>query len=206
MALEGIVVPSELGPFPAPASGRTAVWAHLIGWKTWGDSTRKIFDESSTRPFYLDDGSGALARVEPTDALVRVERDRRTHHSHSSGPSEWNFRGAMPREPIGDGALRLLRSRGRDPDDEVLTMSEDVIAPGDTLVVVGPSRPVDPSERVSPRSHSLLVARRLKPDRSLFLATPAFAGRPVPGAVVLAISAIIAAALLLLIGFAASST
>src|SRR4051812_43475617 len=70
--VKGRIVPSEQGVLQTPFSGRHAVWARITVQerRQRGRSSywATIINEVDARSFFVDDGSGELARVLPQNA------------------------------------------------------------------------------------------------------------------------------------------
>lgn len=127
VAIEGRVVPSDAGTIEGPLTGKKAVWVR---------SEARTFDTVHHRDvqyvdFLVDDGSGARARVRPTDAHVAVEE-------HYVG---WLASARPPTSALRE-ELATPRPIGRHP---VIQYVEAVLGPSDHVYVVGLAR--------APRDH-----------------------------------------------------
>jgi hypothetical protein len=152
--IEGGIVPSEQGLVSCPLSGRPAVWYRLTvrelrssrGGPTW----HPVHTELDGRAFLIDDGSGQTARVLPGGASVLID----TNRPGASGL----FTEAVPE------LQRFLLSRGipsrtASGGERTLGYQEEVVAPGDRLLAIGPSR----------RDPQLVLFQAEPPDGDLFL-------------------------------------
>ncbi len=79
MAIRGRVVPSHEGFVTSPIFERRAVWFRLsldeefaagLGSDDSRRSWHQTIDRVVSRAFFLDDGSGAQARIEPAEAQI----------------------------------------------------------------------------------------------------------------------------------------
>jgi hypothetical protein len=67
--IQGTVVASEQGVLSSPMTGRPAVIFHVEVFDSEG-SVRTVYRADEVRAFWLDDGSGQLARIEPLGARL----------------------------------------------------------------------------------------------------------------------------------------
>ena len=132
--VRGRVIAGEEGLVRAPISGHAGVYYRVTveeGRSSRGGSHwTKLFAETDGHSFYLDDGSGQLARVKPEGARIIVEQAV----TNSSG----TFDDATPQVEA------FLRERGetsRGPlgFNRSLQVREEIIRVGDTLRALGPS-------------------------------------------------------------------
>lgn len=73
----GRVVASERGVVHSPATERPAVYARTLVERVNGSSRETLLDDMATRPFLVDDGSGATAWIEIDErAHVAVDPSR----------------------------------------------------------------------------------------------------------------------------------
>jgi hypothetical protein len=139
--IRGRVVAGEQGVVLAPFSGENAVWVkitidveHVEVRMHAGRSSRRtwetVVEEADARPFFVDDGSGQLARVVPDGVVAVIDPQ-----------SEGDFGKSSP-------ALdAFLASRGITPSkvfdfDRRMRYAERVLLPGDDVYAMGPSRRV----------------------------------------------------------------
>jgi hypothetical protein len=155
--IKGSVVTSEEGVVRAPLSGRDAVWFRVVVQehrsRGRSGSWRTVVDEREGRAFLVDDGSGQRARVAPAGAHVVLDRDKIA----TSG----TFEDAPP------SLEAFLRSRGLTSTswlgfNKAMRFEEEVLAPGDPIYALGPSRrvpgpPVHDGYRMAPGTELLLV-------------------------------------------------
>jgi hypothetical protein len=154
--IKGRIEPSEQGVLQTPFSGRHAVWCRVTVQELRsagrGSYWQTIVDEIDARPFLVDDGSGQQARVEPKGANVILDRQKIA----SSG----TFNDAAPHLEA------FLQSRGLKSTNWLgfnkgLRYEEEVLAPGDMLYALGPSRrvpgpPVYDGYRMAPGSQLVM--------------------------------------------------
>ena len=164
--IRGCIVPGEQGPIRSPCSGKQAVWARIVTTRWNGYSGRfgaweKVLDETARRDFFLDDGSGELARIDISGASIVGEAS----------------------VPGGDGGPEL---EGKDFDPVMFAFlgsrlapgsmkgkdfraTELLLQPGDALAVIGLGR------RVGTAGHSQLVVtasgEKKRVDLDLFMHT-----------------------------------
>jgi hypothetical protein len=156
--IKGRIVPSEQGVLMAPFSGRHAVWTRVTveERRSRGRSSywATIINESDGRSFFVDDGSGEVARILPQAANVILERQ--------SVASSGTFRDAPPHLEA------FLQSRGVKSTgffgfNKQMRYQEELLAPGDSLYAIGLSRrdpgpPVNDGYRMAPSSQLVLYA------------------------------------------------
>lgn len=156
--IKGRVVPGDQGVVMAPFSGRTGVWVK-IQVQEYRSSGRSgywatLLDELDHRPFYVDDASGQLARIDANGANVIVD----THTVASSGM----FSDAQPH------IQQFLASRGISTTSWIgmnkrMRFSEQVILPDGPIYAIGPSRrepgpPVNDGYRMVPGNQLVMYA------------------------------------------------
>jgi E3 Ubiquitin ligase len=134
----------------APLSGRPAVWFRAHVAESLGKSSRTLFAQTLSRPFFLDDGSGELARILPDGASFELMiGGRRTLRGTGITPTVM--------ELLGRSASPEVRS------PQAVTYEESALSPGDELYVLGPSRrepgPAIPSPYRSNAATQLVVSR-----------------------------------------------
>ncbi len=132
----GRLAPSEHGLIVAPFSGKPAVFVRVIveEYRSNGKSGHwaTIVNESDSRDFFVDDGSGEYARVYVQGATFEL-------NATVVGKSG-TFNDAPPHLEA------FLRSRGRASTTSLfgfnksMRYSEELIVPGDSLYALGPSR------------------------------------------------------------------
>ena len=136
IAIGGRILAAAEGLVTAPFSGEEVVWVRVTveeyrqSWRT-GHDWRTLALESDSRPFLVDDGSGETARVLPRNATVVVAVHRLTRHE--------SVHEALPRLEA------MLRGRGRSTSgwlgsSRTMRYKEEVLRPGDSVRVLGPSR------------------------------------------------------------------
>jgi hypothetical protein len=166
--IKGRVQPSEQGVVQTPFSGRHAVWCRVTvqELRRSGRSSywHTILAEIDARPFMVDDGSGQQARVMPNGANVILDKQ----NVASSG----TFNDAAPHLEA------FLQSRGLKSTswlgfNKSMRYEEEVLAPGDPLYALGPSRreagpPVHDGYRMVPGSQ-LVMFHGMGPEGELLL-------------------------------------
>jgi hypothetical protein len=156
--IKGRIVPGEQGVVLAPFSGRQGVWVK-IGVSEYRSTGRSgywatLVDETDFRPFFVDDGSGAMARVDPIGANVILDAN--------TVASSGTFSDASPH------VQGFLASRGLSTTNWLgfnkrMRFTEQVLLPGNPLYALGPSRreagpPVNDGYRMVPGSQLVLFA------------------------------------------------
>jgi hypothetical protein len=166
--IKGRVVPSEQGIVQTPFSGRHAVWTRITvqELRQSGRSSHwhTLLTEADGRVFMVDDGSGQLARVVPAGANVMLDK----HSVASSG----TFNDAQPHLEA-FLASRGLKSTSWLGFNKSMRYEEELIAPGDSIYALGPSRrepgpPVNDGYRMVPGSQ-LVLATGMGPEGELLL-------------------------------------
>lgn len=156
--IKGRIVPGEQGVLQAPFSGRHAVWARItvMEHRQSGRSSywATIIKEVDQREFFVDDGSGQLAKIVPQGAEVILDAQQVA----SSG----TFNDASPH------LQAFLASRGHSTTswlgfNKSMRYTEELLVPQDPLYALGPSRreagpPVNDGYRMSPSSQLVLFA------------------------------------------------
>lgn len=154
--IKGRIVPSEQGLVQTPFSGRHAVWCRITvqELRSSGRSSywHTILSEADGRLFCVDDGSGQVARVTPAGANVILDK----HHVASSG----TFNDAAPHLEA-FLASRGLKSTSWLGFNKSMRYEEEILAPGDAIYVLGPSRrepgpPVSDGYRMVPSSQLVI--------------------------------------------------
>src|SRR6266404_990101 len=76
--IKGHIAPSEDGLVMAPFSGREVVWARLTVERITGGGTSSsssvVLSKVDSRPFFVHDDSGEVARILPQGANVVVDK------------------------------------------------------------------------------------------------------------------------------------
>jgi hypothetical protein len=166
--IKGRVLPSEQGILQTPFSGRHAVWTRITVQELRSSGRNSYWHtllvEADGRAFMVDDGSGQLARVVPVGANVMLDK----HSVASSG----TFNDAQPHLEA------FLMSRGLKSTswlgfNKSMRYEEELIAPGDPIYALGPSRrdpgpPVNDGYRMVPGSQ-LVMFNGIGPEGELLL-------------------------------------
>jgi hypothetical protein len=156
--IKGRILPSEQGVMQTPFSNRPAVWARITvqEWQQRGRSGSwiNILTDADGRHFMVEDGSGQVARVLPQGANFILEQNEAAR----SG----TFRDANPQ------LKAFLQARGLKSTsflglNKGMRYLEEVLAPGDALYALGPSRrepgpPVSDGYRMVPSSMLVMAA------------------------------------------------
>jgi hypothetical protein len=166
--IKGRVLPSEQGIVQTPFSGRHAVWTRITVQELRSSGRNSywhtVLVEADGRVFMVDDGSGQLARVMPAGANVMLDKV----NVASSG----TFNDAQPHL---EGFLmsRGLKSTSWLGLNKSMRYEEELIAPGDPVYALGPSRrdpgpPVNDGYRMVPGSQ-LVMFNGMGPEGELLL-------------------------------------
>jgi hypothetical protein len=155
--IKGHIAPSEEGLVVAPFSGREVVWARVTVERVTGgtsSSSSVVLSKVDSRPFFVDDDSGEVARILPQGANVVVDK----------AVVSSSFRQQPPPPHIED----FMRASGLSSTDffgvrKTMSYIEELLAPGDALYAVGPSRrdpgrPVSDGTGVAPSSQLVMYA------------------------------------------------
>ena len=142
--IKGRIVPGENGLLAAPLTGRKVVWARVMveqqrssgnNQTTWDT----VLNEVSCLPFLVEDGSGEAARILPDGARVILDE--------SVVASSGTFHDPPPQVEA------FLRASDLDSKNflgfrKTMRYAEELLAPGDALYAIGPSRrdPVPPPD------------------------------------------------------------
>jgi hypothetical protein len=173
----GRVVASERGVVQAPASNRPAVYARTLVERVNGSSRDTVLDDLLSRPFLVDDGSGATAWVEIDDrAHVAVDPSRLTGDDAESA----RIGGLLMRNGIMDSPKKLVwREWLIEAGADVYVLGEaSAMAAGpsqtqyrdqprDRLRITPPSANTGPEMLVSTHGEAGLVGR-LTGQRTMF--------------------------------------
>jgi hypothetical protein len=168
--IKGRIQPSEQGLVQAPFSGRHAVWVRITVQELRSSGRNSywhtILSEVDGRPFMVDDGSGQMARVMANGANVILDK----HNIASSG----TFNDAA-HHLEGFLASRGLKSTSWLGFNKSMRYEEELLAPGDPLYALGPSRreagpPTHDGYRMSPGSMLVMfAAQAMGPEGELLL-------------------------------------
>lgn len=156
--VKGRILPSEQGVVQAPFSGRHAVWVRITvqELRSAGRSRywHTVLSEMDGRVFLVDDGSGEVARIHAQGANVMLEKQQ----VGTSGT--FNDASAHLTQFL---SARGLSTTGFFGFNKSMRYEEEVLAPGDNLYAIGPSRrdagpPVNDGYRVAPGNQLALFA------------------------------------------------
>jgi len=132
--IKGKVVASEQGSFKTPFSGRDAVFCRITVQerRSRGKSSywHTVVEEIDARDFYVEDGSGQQARIQPKGANTVLDKQ--------SVASSGMFNDPPPQ------LTSFLQARGVSSEtwlgtNKNMQYLEEVLAPGDSLYAIGPS-------------------------------------------------------------------
>lgn len=166
--IKGRIHPSEQGLLQAPFSGRHAVWVRVTvqELRSHGrnSSWHTILSEVDGRQFLVDDGSGQMARVIANGANVILDKQN-IASSGTFNDAAGHLEGFL--------ASRGLKSTSWLGFNKSMRYEEEVLAPGDALYALGPSRreagpPVHDGYRTAPGS-VLVMFQALGPTGELIL-------------------------------------
>jgi len=166
--IKGRVVPSEQGIIQTPFSGRHAVWTRITVQELRSSGRNSywhtLLTEADGRVFMVDDGSGQMARVMPVGANVMLDKQ--------SIASSGTFNDAQPHLEA-FLASRGLKSTSWLGLNKSMRYEEELIAPGDPVYALGPSRrepgpPVNDGYRMVPGSQ-LVMFTGAGPEGELLL-------------------------------------
>jgi hypothetical protein len=156
--IKGRIAPSEQGVVQAPFSGRHCVWVRITvqELRSSGRNTywHTLLSEIDGRPFLVDDGSGQMARVIAQGANVILDQQNiATSGTFNDAPPQLNA---------------FLASRGISSTswlgfNKSMRYNEEVLAPGEPLYALGPSRrdagpPVNDGYRMVPGTQLVMFA------------------------------------------------
>ena len=134
--IKGHIVPGEEGLAEAPISEQQVVWARVTVEQTTAGgnqppSSTTVLEKITSNPFFVDDNSGEMARILPQGANVILDKQP----AAKSG----TFHDASPRF---EAFLRShdLSSKNFYGLNKSLSCTEELLAPGDALYALGPSR------------------------------------------------------------------
>jgi hypothetical protein len=151
--IKGHIAPSEDGLVIAPFSGREVVWARVtVEHNKSGGNSTVVLSKVDSRPFFVDDDSGEVARILPQGANVVVEKAAVSSSFRKPPPHIEDFMRARD--------LSTTDFLGR---RKTMSYMEELLAPGDVLYAHGPSRrdprpPVNDGTGVAPSSQLVMYA------------------------------------------------
>jgi hypothetical protein len=131
--IKGKVVAAEQGSFKTPFSGRDAVFCRVTIEERRSNGSKSywhtIVEETESREFHVEDGSGQQARIDPRDASTILDKE--------SVASSGMFDDPPPQ------LVAFLDARGVSPETWIGTNRsmryvEEILAPGDLLYAIGP--------------------------------------------------------------------
>jgi hypothetical protein len=166
--IKGRVVPSEQGIIQTPFSGRHAVWTRITVQELRSSGKNSywhtLLTEADGRVFMVDDTSGQMARIMPVGANVMLDKQ--------SIASSGTFNDAQPHLEA-FLASRGLKSTSWLGLNKSMRYEEELIAPGDPVYALGPSRreagpPVNDGYRMVPGSQ-LVMFTGAGPEGELIL-------------------------------------
>lgn len=165
----GTVIEGEQGCLRSPVTDREGVVVDVevsfhhstdAGW-------RPLLRAPHRRAFYVDDGSGELARIEPEGALVVTPAER--VGDDYLGPLEW---GEPTRSSVTPEMRAWVASRASGPLPKVLLIEEERFAPGGPIFAMGPAV----RERRPDGSRLLVLSHRGSGESELLLSNTDEAG------------------------------
>jgi hypothetical protein len=166
--IKGRALPSEQGIIQTPFSGRHAVWTRVTVQELRSSGRNSywhtLLTEMDGRVFFVEDGSGQMARVMPAGANVILDKV----NVAASG----TFNDAQPHLEA-FLASRGLKSTSWLGFNKSMRYEEELIAPGDPVYALGPSRreagpPVNDGYRMVPGSQ-LVMFVGAGPENELIL-------------------------------------
>jgi hypothetical protein len=165
--IRGLIAAGEQGLILTPFTGRRAVWARIAVEEREGKSGwRQILLAEEGRVFFVDDGSGERARVDPASAYVLAERET---------VAESGFLRDMPVEIEAFLAMRGLTSKTDFGFNKAMRCVETVLVEGARIAAIGTSErragPVVTSGYRSVASTELVLSTSTRPSTELVLAT-----------------------------------
>ncbi|HEY3815957.1 MAG TPA: GIDE domain-containing protein [Polyangiaceae bacterium] len=154
--IKGRVVAAEQ-TLLAPISRRAAVWMHVKVVEAQGSSTSTLLDEARAVEFFIDDGSGRMARAVPeatADAVFALDAEKR-----------WDNEDQGSREHV----VALLEANDKKGFELThLSWTERALYVGDPVYVLGRAEagvgpPVVAGYRTTPSSQLVLRGTREAP-------------------------------------------
>ncbi len=153
--IKGKVVVGPEGVVRSAVRGRAGVWSRVIvdKWLTQGKSGRweRIYTKKEHKPFFVDDGSRPMARIEPARANAMLHAATFHVDGLFRGPSaqvaEFLSRVGIFAPSLGEPALRIV--------EEVLEANVAIYALGPARREPGP--PVIDGYRTAPSDQLVLV-------------------------------------------------
>jgi hypothetical protein len=143
--LVGVVTPTGDGVLEAPFSGAPCVWWSVEISESKGSSIVIVMRTSAARDFYLDDGSGALARIRTARAKVALKQ-----HSQNLPEQKERVRAFVEKHAIEKDVKDLLWGEDRiDLKTGVYVIGHASPPDADAAARAGPFRRSSaPSERI----------------------------------------------------------
>jgi hypothetical protein len=129
--IEGMAGPSEQGLVVSPASGRQALWFQVEVWHM-GGTPSVHYRAGDKREFWIQDRSGAYARILPERARVELPRVR--YEPGQLGPVRGEDHTTYM--PMSQGLLGWAMTVGGVSGDQIM-VEERVIAPGERVLAQG---------------------------------------------------------------------
>lgn len=154
--VKGRVVPGEQGTFQTPFSGRAAVFCcvRVQEYRRRGKRGywHTLVEEIEPREFYIDDGSGQLARIATRTANMLLDKQSIATSGTWSDP---------PPHLVGFLQARGVPTTSWLGFNRSLRYQEEVLAPGDAVYALGPSHreagpPVHDGYRMAPSSRLVM--------------------------------------------------
>ena len=150
--IQGRIVASEQGAIVGPFSGKQGVYVRVVvqEYRSSGKSGhwRTVLDQAQSREFFVDDGSGQLARVVPHAAHFVLDRAtlQTSGAFHDASPQLEQFLSSYG-----------LKSTSWLGFNKQMRYQEELLGPGDPLYAIGPSQrragpPVQDGYRTAPGS------------------------------------------------------
>jgi hypothetical protein len=131
--IKGKVVASEQGSFKTPFSGRDAVFCRVTVQERRRNGSRQywhtIVEEIEAREFYVDDGSGQIAHINPRDANTLLDKQSVASSGMFNDP---------PPQLVAFLDAHGVKSETWTGTNESMQYLEEVLAPGDALYAIGP--------------------------------------------------------------------
>ncbi len=133
--IAGRMVVGEKGTITAPFSGRPSVFVRVLieEYRQRGKSGTwvTIFNESTAREFYVEDGSGERARIDPAGARFVLDRQKIASSGTLKDPPP--------------AFAQFLAAHGLESTswlgfNKSLRYEEELVAVGDSVYALGPSR------------------------------------------------------------------
>lgn len=133
--IKGVITPGEYGMIQTPFSGRPAVWARIQvqEWRSTGRSGywATLLDEIDSRPFYVDDQSGQMARVDVAGANIVVD-SLNVGNSGTCNDAQPHVRAFFASRGISTESFLGFNRR--------MKFNEQALVAGSPIYALGPSR------------------------------------------------------------------